>query len=240
MSSSDVREIEQLLRGLGYTETRNGGHATYDHPEQPTLTLAGTPSDHRWRANMMAELRRRHPELRREKADPAVRAARRRARTARNSQAPVAKPPLTPALTQTEQKRLVSRPSVADREGLVVVGPEASTSPGSPAAAAKGCSCPPVVNNYGRGLDVGGYAIVPGCPLHGGELAETPAFQEIQTCAAEGCRNPLPRRAEGQRGRPRKYCTACNPSEWKRATAEQRELQRARWRRWYAKHRKAA
>lgn len=228
MSSGDFREIERLIRLLGYTEVRNNGHTVYTHDAHPQLILAGSPSDRRWKANVMGELRRRHPELRRKKADPEVRAARRRTPTRQPNRTPTV--PLTPE----ERRRINSRPSVAERLGIEVVEHHEIPNPGSPDAQDLGCSCPVFENNRGLGIDgqPGVFVYLVGCLLH---EAEPPPDESSDSARLCQCGNPLPTK---RAGRPRTWCRSCRPSKWEQSTEEQRESARARYRRWYARNMK--
>lgn len=244
MSKNDVREVEQLMRDLGYTAARNNGHTTYTHAEQPNLTLAGTPSDRRWRANVMAELARRHPELRPKKALGEKREARRqreakRRETLRDAKEREAAEPrgitFAPSPTPEERRRMTPRPSVAVRLGIEVVSHMGVPNPGSPEAVDLGCSCPVFRNNGGAGVDgqPNTFVYLLGCPVHDEDLVlESPPAEVAEQRRCE-CGNPLPAKTTG---RPRKWCRACRPSRWDRLTEEERERRRGDVRRWYARH----
>lgn len=247
--AGDVREVERLIRDLGYEQVRHNGHMQYEHPDAGILTVSGSPSDHRWKANMVAELKRRHPEaFALQKADPDVRAARRAARRTTTPRVVTTTP-----LTDAERQAIRSRPSLADRLGITVVDAgRLVPNPGSQAAIDAGCLCAPFKNNRGRGvdgsngadwLDGGTFEVLRGCPLHDDEPEVfTPPTNPEPTAAdsriCQACGNPLS--SKRGRGRPRKFCSSCRPSQWKGMTEEQRELQRARFRRWYHTTRKKA
>lgn len=58
----EVREIVQEAQRQGWrVEIAKSGHIKLFPPDrtQTMVTIAGTPSDHRWRENALAELRRR-------------------------------------------------------------------------------------------------------------------------------------------------------------------------------------
>jgi len=62
LPSSAAREMDKVLRKLGYTLERNGNHLVYSHPDfAGPLTMPATPSDWRAWANALAMVKRRHP-----------------------------------------------------------------------------------------------------------------------------------------------------------------------------------
>lgn len=216
--------MHALVVDLGYRLIRShGGHLVYEHDEQERLTLPATPSDWRARANDLAEIKRRHPDaFARQRSERRLTKKQRAARaTRRASRAPM---------------RLVVQ--TAD-EPITVT--EVIPTPGSLEAVADGCICPVYGNNHGEGIDgcPGVFEMVLGCPLHGDDL--TPAAvgtsSPVDSQARCKCGQPIPR---SRRGRPRKWCESCRPSQWKRMSENQRDESRKAVRRWYHGNRKEA
>lgn len=56
---SEVRKLVRQLRREGWAaEFRGSSHILLTHPSGQTLTLASSPSDRRWLANVRADVRR--------------------------------------------------------------------------------------------------------------------------------------------------------------------------------------
>jgi hypothetical protein len=222
--SKEVREVIGLIEPLGYRFDRaGGGHLVYVHDVQPPLSLASTPSDHRWRDNVMADLRRRHPdEFKRRKSENRRSSSERAKDRARRQGRQV------PALVQNGN----------NGNGHDVPVVEAIPNPGSPEAHAKGCRCSRVDNRNGVGVEGhdGVFQMRQGCPLHGAEvdaLLKRLDKREPEAPAGPQCACGNPIESHPGPGRPRKWCQSCRPSTWRRSDEEARERARERWRAWY-------
>ena len=61
LCNKEVRAMHHTITGLGWVPVSGGDHVQYEHPTVPgILVLAQTPSDTRWQANFLANLRRLH------------------------------------------------------------------------------------------------------------------------------------------------------------------------------------
>lgn len=60
MANKEVRELVKELREQGWHVDESGRHIRAYPPDKsrPMVTLSKTPSDHRWKANTLAQLRR--------------------------------------------------------------------------------------------------------------------------------------------------------------------------------------
>lgn len=198
-----AREIAPELKRCGYrVERTGGGHVVFVRDGFENFVVPSSPSDHRAFANDMARLRSRHPELfERRKSENRPSKRQRQERAARRASRSSLMPDTASPVVELE----------ADEDEMV-------PHPGSVEARAAGCLCPMDQAYYGANPDDGEFAQVKFCPLHGWDDEQPEPVPDVRPRCVR-CGDPFD---PPRRGRPRKYCYSCKPSEWARLSPEQR------------------